>query len=227
MKSERSESKKRKSKRSEKGKGKPKKKGGGQPGNVNACGPHKGGPFGNKNAYRHGGYCSIDLDNLSEEEITIIENFPTDEERMLIDQITLYSIRERRIMKAINKYRKLEEGEEPLYNSGSITKENKRDFKDSEAEQLYEDMIARKVEAGERLPGEAYRLTTTSSATIDLIIRLEKELTTVQRSKNAAIDSLIRLRLEMAKLQGNTRKNNLVHSWAEAVLKSRDEGING
>lgn len=44
-------------------------------------------------------------DTLSEEERALIEDMPKDEELLLIEQIQLFSVRERRIMTAINKYR--------------------------------------------------------------------------------------------------------------------------
>lgn len=233
-KSERSDSKKpkkrtreKKTERSEKDEGKAKRKGGGQPGNVNACGSHKGAPAGNKRHLIHGGYSQTYWDSLDEDEKAFIEEQQEDEEQMLIDQITLYSIRERRIMKAINKYRALENKKDNgtgQYVSSITTFENKRKFSDKDEEQEYKDRIAVKVKNGDRLPGDQYNVTTGTTSTIDLIARLEKELTSVQRSKNSAIDSLIRLRLERQKLQGDTRGNDLVRAWASAVMKKRGAG---
>lgn len=230
-KSERSESKKRtrekKIERSEKDDGNPKRKGGGQPGNVNGCGPHNGGPYGNKNALKHGGYSQTYWDSLEDEEQAFIEDKQDDEEQMLIDQITLYSVRERRIMKAINKYRQLENKKDTgtgQYVASITTFENKRRFADKSEEQEYKDRIAVKVQNGDRLPGDPYNVTTGTASTIDLITRLERELTSVQRSKNSAIDSLIKLRLERQKLQGDTRGNDLVRAWAAAVMKKRGAG---
>lgn len=230
-KTERSESKKpkkrtreKKTERSEKDERKTKRKAGGQPGNVNGCGPQKSGPVGNKNAMKHGGYSKIYWDSLDEDEQAFIEDKQNDEEQMLIDQITLYSIRERRIMKAINKYRRLENKKESgagQYVSSIITQESKRKFRDEEEEVEYEERIAEKVSAGDRLPGDPYTVQTLTAATIDQIARLERELTSVQRSKNSAIDSLIKLRLERQKLQGDTRGNDLVRAWAAAVMKKR------
>ncbi len=216
-----------KSERSEKEEGKPKRKGGGQPGNVNACGPHKGD---HRNALKHGGYSQTYWDSLDEDEQAFIEERQEDEEQMLLDQITLYSIRERRIMKAINKYRKLENKKESgpgQYVSSIVTHENKRKFKDNDEKAEYEKRIAIKVKTGDRLPGDQYSVQTMTTATIDQIARLEKELTTVQRSKNSAIDSLIRLRLERQKLQGDTRGNDLVRAWASAVMKKRGAADDG
>ena len=225
--SERSDSKrtqKHQSERSEKTKNKTAKKGGGQPGNVNARGHHAGAPAGNKNALKHGGYSQTYWDQLDEDEKAFIEDKQDDEEQMLIDQITMYSIRERRLMKAINKYRKLENQKENStgqYVSNITTSETKRKFKNNEEKLEYEQRISLKVMNGDRLPGDQYNVITGTASTIDLITRLEKELTTVQRSKNSAIDSLIKLRLERQKLQGDTRGNDLVRAWAAAVMKKR------
>lgn len=222
--SERSDSKrtqKPKSERSEKDAKSSKKRGGAKAGNVNACGPHKGGI---KNALKHGGYSQIYWDSLDEDEQAFIEEQQDDEEQMLIDQITLYSIRERRIMKAINKYRKLEQKSDSgtgQYVAGINTSESKRRFKSPEEKAEYEERIEQKVANGDRLPGDPYNVQTVTSSTIDLIARLERELTSVQRSKNTAIDSLTKLRLERQKLQGDTRGNDLVRAWAAAVMKKR------
>ena len=81
--------------------------------------------------------------------------------------------------------------------------------------------IKAKVDAKERLPGETYGLQTTTSSTIDLVARLEKELTSVQSKKTKAIDSLASLRIEKQKLEGESKVTELVRSWAEKVVKLR------
>ena len=82
----------------------------------------RGAPKGNKNAVggrgnpnakppdatKHGGYSAVYWDTLDEDEKNLIEDMPKDEEELLIEQIQLFSVRERRIMKAINKYRNSE-----------------------------------------------------------------------------------------------------------------------
>ena len=88
---------------------------GGQPGNKNAVG-NKGGPLkpGDKIAEKHGAYSSVYWDVLDESEKDMIEDIPMDEEMLLIEQIQLFAVRERRIMIAINKYRNMK-GEVSLY----------------------------------------------------------------------------------------------------------------
>lgn len=81
--------------------------------------------------------------------------------------------------------------------------------------------------AGERLPGERYTIETTTSSTIDLVARLEKELTSVQSQKTRAVDALAALRFKKRQIEGESKGNALVHVWAESVLKARKEHGNG
>lgn len=201
----------------QKKKGAPQKKKPGAPsGNKNAVG--HGAPKGNTNALKHGGYSSIYWDTLDEEEQAMIEDAPQDEEKMLLQQIMLFDIRERRLMKAINQYKSMKGG---VYVYGVMRQETKRSFKDEKEEEEYRARIKAKVDAKERLPGETYGLQTTTSSTIDLVARLEKELTSVQSKKTKAIDSLASLRIEKQKLEGESKGNELVRSWAEKVVKLR------
>lgn len=202
---------------SSKKKGAPqKKKPGAPPGNKNAVG--HGAPKGNTNARKHGGYSAIYWDTLDEEEQAMVEDAPQDEEEMLLQQIMLFDIRERRLMKAINQYKSMKGG---VYVYGVTRQETKRSFKDDKDAEEYAARIKEKVDAKERLPGETYGLETTTSSTVDLVARLEKELTSVQSKKTKAIDSLAKLRLEKQKLEGESKGNELVRSWAEGVLKKR------
>lgn len=158
-------------------------------------------------------------DQLDEDEQVFIEEKQTDEEGMLIDQITLYSIRERRLMKAINKYKDSKGG---VYMTGAIRQEQKRTFKDDAERELYEERIREKMKNGDRLPGESYSLQTQTSAAIDLIARLERELTSVQSKKTKAIEALSRIRIEKAKLENESSGNDIVDDWIAEVLKGDD-----
>ena len=55
-----------------------------------------------------------------------------------------------------------------------------------------------------------------------MIARLEKELTTVQRSKTAAIAALQSYRDEKQKREGDASGNDALKAWAEAVRKKRE-----
>ena len=102
------------------------RKRGGQPGNKNSKGKQNakghGAPKGTQNALKHGGYSAVYWDTLDEDERELIESMPQDEEEILINQIALYTVRERRLMKAINKYRDSKGG---VYVAGAIRFEKK------------------------------------------------------------------------------------------------------
>ena len=200
------------------------RKRGGQPGNQNCKGKQNakghGAPKGSKNALKHGGYSAVYWDTLEPEEQELIETMPQDEEEILINQIMLFTVRERRIMKAINKYRGAAGG---VYVSGVTKYEDKRTFKTDEEKELYEERVQEKVTNRERLPGEHYTLQTMTASTADLVARLEKELTSVQSQKTKAVDALAKLRAEKRKEAGEAKGNELVHIWAESVMKARRE----
>ena len=81
----------------------PKRKGGAPKGNKFALGNKGGGaPLRSHNARKHGGYAKIFLDTLDDEEKILMMTSDIDEETVLVETITLFSIRERRIMRAID-----------------------------------------------------------------------------------------------------------------------------
>lgn len=209
-----------KSERSQKKKANARKRGG-QPGNRNAAG-NRGGPLkpGDKIAEKHGAYSAVYWDVLDDSEKDMINDIPRDEEMLLIEQIQLFAVRERRIMLAINKYRDMK-GEVSLY--GFMRVESKRTFKTDEDKKLYEERIEEKVSAKERMPGDAYDMQTTMENKDNMIARLEKELSTVQSKKTKAIEALAKLRLEKQKLEGESKGNELIRTWADAVIKARRE----
>ena len=195
-----------------------KRKRGAPLGNKNAEGA--GAPEGNKNALKHGGYSAVYWDAIDEEEMDIVNGVPDDEEQLLLEQIALFSIRERRLLKAIAKYKEAKGGQ---YIVGVTNSEDKRKFKDEEEEKLYNDIVDEKVKKKDRLPGQRYSIQTSTSSTIDLISRLERELTSIQSKKTKAIESLAKLRLEKQKIEGESKGNEFVRTWAENVMKSRRE----
>ncbi len=82
------------------------KKRGGQKGNVNSVGNGGGAPIGNTNSQTHGGYSSISLDFLTEEEREFIEKEQERSERnMLLEEVALQKIRERRVFMYIEKFK--------------------------------------------------------------------------------------------------------------------------
>ncbi len=196
-----------------------KKKRGGQPKNQNA----KGGS-GNPNpkqrispdaAVKHGGYVPVFMDALDEDEQELVATIPEDTELQLMEQIQLFSIRERRILKAINKYRE-QNGDVSV---ADVTRfEDKRAFKDKEEEAEYDRRQRKKVENEEILPGKSYSIQTHTTNKDMIIARLEQELSTVQSKKTKAIEALSKYRMEKAKIDSESAGNDAVDDWIAAVL---------
>lgn len=206
-------SKKKQSERSEKKKANVRKKQGAPIGNKNAAG--HGAPEGNGNALKHGGYSAVYWDTLTEEEKEMIDNAPSDEETLLTEQIRLFAVRERRLMKAIKKYSEVKGGQ---YVSSVTNFEDRRKFKSPEEEQLYKSAVEKKVRKGERLPGEHQSIQTNTGATVDLITRLERELTSVQGKKTKAIEALLKARTERLRLEKGDAGSGTVDDWISAVI---------
>lgn len=203
-----------------------KKKRGAQPGNKNSKGVSKGKgnphpvPHPPPDPTKHGGYRAVFMDALDEDEQELVATVPADEEQLLLEQIQLFSIRERRILKAINKYRE-QNGDVSV---SSVTRfEDKRSFKDKEEEAEYDRRQKEKVKSGKNLPGKSYSIQTNTTNKDLIIARLEQELSTVQSKKTKAIETLARLHLEKQKLTGDTSANDMVKAWAEKVMQSRRE----
>lgn len=193
-----------------------KRKKGGQEGNKNAKG-NRGNPNPNTppNPTKHGAYRAVFMDALDEDERELVGLVPDDEEQLLMEQIQLFSIRERRILKAINKYRE-QKGDvsvADLYRS-----ESKRSFKDDEEKELYEKKIREKIEREERLPGESYNIQTHTTNKDMIIARLEQELSSVQNKKTKAIEALSKIRIERLKMENEAAGSEAVDDWIVAVL---------
>lgn len=197
-----------------------KKKKGGQPGNQNSKGASKGKgnpkPKPPPNRTKHGGYSKVYWDVLSEEEKELIEDMPDNTEILLLQQIQLFSVRERRIMQAINKYRNMES---PVAISFSNRTENKRTFKDEAEEKKYNEVVEKLVRNGERMPGNGYQVFTQTDNKDQIIARLESELSNVQSKKTKAIEALSKLRTEKEKRESDSNGNDAVDEWIDAVLE--------
>lgn len=87
---------------------------GGQPGNKNAAGHGGTGPPGNKNALTTGEFETLFFDALNPEERQLITAVKLDKERLILQEIQLLTVRERRMLKRIDNLRQLEE--EQQYN---------------------------------------------------------------------------------------------------------------
>ena len=192
---------------------KPLRKKGAQPGNKNAVGNKGGGPVGNQKAVKHGGYAKLlNEDVFSDDELEYFDSEDeTDAELELVELIRTYRIRERRLLKAINKY---ENENEPVLSLQNRF-ENKRKFKDDEEKELYDEKIGDKVAAGERLPGESYSIQIFTEPRFKRIERLEAELTKVQRAKKEAIAALYQIRADKIGSQKNAIADDFLASFDE------------
>ena len=167
-------------------------------GNANGVGNKGGAPPGNQNAVTHGGYSAILFDTLDETEHSMINQMQSNEEQLLVDEINLLTVRERRIMQRIQEYQKT-----PVAISSTVRTEHKRVFDSPEDEQIYNERIQEKIDAGERLPGREYTTHTTTEASYSIVLKLEEALTRCQAQKQRTIDTLNKIR--MAKDDGKYR----------------------
>lgn len=176
-------------------------------GNRNACGNEGGAPIGNDNATKHGGYSKIYWDTLTDEEKDLIDTMPKSEEDLLLDQIRFFSIRERRILQAIDKLKSSAVNDKVL----NYTTESKtvRVFANEEDRKLYEERIKSEVASGKRKPGETVSILTSTENVQNAVSRLEDELTRVQRAKTQAISTLARLNIEKQKLDMLKEKDDV------------------
>lgn len=85
-----------------------KRKKGGQPGNKNAVGHGGTGPPGNKNAVTTGEFETLFFDCLEPEEKELAAAVPTDKEALLLQEIRLLTVRERRMLKRIENLKTVE-----------------------------------------------------------------------------------------------------------------------
>ena len=85
---------------------------GGQPGNQNAAG--HGAPVGNKNAVKTGEFEALFFDVLEEDERQLISMVQLDKEQLLLQEIQLLTVRERRMLKRIEELKHDKEGAERL-----------------------------------------------------------------------------------------------------------------
>lgn len=187
----------------------------------------RGAPKGSKNALgnkgnpnpvkplKHGGFSKHYWDGLDEEEQALIEEMSTDPEVMLMDTIKVCTLRERKLRMAIAEYEKTK-----LYVASVATQKTQRKFKDEEEEAQYQRMIQQKIDKGDRLPGEAEEITTITQSTIDLISRLQRELTSVSNQKAKAIESLHKMQTD----NENTGDADTLKIWAENIKIMRKKG---
>ena len=189
-------------------------------------------PKGNKHNFKHGGYSAVYWDVLDEEERAMIEDMNTDPEYALIGQIKLYTVREHRLMKLINKYRAMATPDGNEINVAmqiSNRSETKRVFDGTPEEQEeqkaeYNRMVKLKVKKGERLPGRDVQIFNQTENKDALIARLEEQLTRCSSAKNKALAELANIQREKLKLDLETSGSDMVNDWIAGVMGGDDNG---
>lgn len=164
------------------------KRKGGQPGNKNAIGNDGGAPKENKNAVKTGEFETLFFDALEEDEKQLIGMIQLDKEQLLLQEIQLLTVRERRMLKRIE--------------------DIKRAAADQEKEETV-GMTAVKYKDGLKDESTEYK------GALGQIQAVEDALTRVQARKQKAIDSLhrygfddARLELEIMKVELETLKRD-------------------
>lgn len=155
--------------------------------NENGTTKKQGAQPGNTNAVQHGGYRQVYLDSLTPEEISLIETTPKDEEYQLCEQIAVYTVSERRLLTAIKK----------VMNGVTV--------KNEDGEYIISDKIMSNGSQKNETGGMLGITTTTKQVnyehTDNRYLRLQAELTKVQRAKTKCIEALSRLHLEKERLE--------------------------
>ena len=128
-------------------------------------------------------------------------------------QLQMFSVRERRLMKSIKRYREMEVENHGL-SVKSVSKTKKtEDLMNFDGESIEDGKYKKITETS----------VTNTEAIMNSIMVLEAELTKVQRAKTKAIETLSKYRLEKAKLESESAGNDAVDDWIAAVL-GKDKG---
>ena len=144
-----------------------KKKRGGQQGNKNSTGHASSVPKRNKNAEKHGAFSKLYFEDIDEGDWEMISYMEDTEERQLILQLQLFSIRERKFMNRIKKYRDMEADNHGLAVDGVAKTKKVEDITDENGES---------ISAGQYKKVTETTVTHTKSV-MSSIITLEAELT--------------------------------------------------
>lgn len=155
------------------------RKRGGQPGNDNAVGHGGTGPPGNKNAVTTGEFETLLFDCLEEDEKQLAESVQLDKEQLLLQEIQLLTVRERRMLKRIQFIR---DSVEYLENGEPVADMT---------------LISRKagIEKDKETDLKEYR------GKLGQIQAIEDALTRVQAQKQRAIETLHRFGYDDARLE--------------------------
>lgn len=166
---------------------KPKKPRGAPKGSKNALGNKSSLP-GNQKAVKHGAYRAVFFKFLSSEDQELLESMgdQIDVEERLLLELQVLSIRERRVLAAIEQQMaEAEKTKNPLYIDSVETQKETRTFAKGEEGEKEKELFKQKkdqlIAAGLALPGERTTIVTKTDARLNLIARLDKELTSIQK----------------------------------------------
>ena len=165
-----------------------KRKRGAQPKNQNAIGKYGGAPENNKNAVTTGEFETLLFDCLDPEEQRLAQAVPEDKQKLLMQEIQLLTVRERRMLKRINLLRM------SLDDSGASSGDETGMTVVSHKSGLEKDKETDLLE---------YR------GKLGQIQNIEDALTRVQARKQAAIDALHRYGVDDARLEIEMMKLDL------------------
>lgn len=173
---------------------------GGQPGNKNAVGHGGTGPPGNKNAVTTGEFETLLFDCLEPEEQRLTQTVPEDKQKLLMQEIQLLTVRERRMLKRIDLLRNSldDSGVASCDETGMTAVGHRKGIeKDKET-----DLLEYRGKLGQ-------------------IQNIEDALTRVQARKQAAIDALHRYGVDDARLEIEMKRLDL----AEMKLTGQGQEI--
>ena len=172
---------------------------GAQPNNRNAAGHGGTGPPGNKNALKTGEFEALFFDTLVPEEKQLIGSMPTDKGSLLLHEIQLLTVRERRMLQRIEDIRTASECGENVKKDQDMT------------------LVKRQtgIEKDKETDLKEYQ------GKLGQIQAVEDALTRVQARKQKAIDSLHRFGFDDARLEIELMKVDL----AAMKLDSQDTEV--
>ena len=173
-----------------------KRKRGGQPGNKNAEGHGGTGPPENKNALKTGEFETLFFDCLEPEEQKLIQAVQLDKEQLLLQEIQLLTVRERRMLKRIESLRILEQAS------------NREEVQeDDEIEKVPPGMSVIKYKSG--MEKGKSTLLREYEGILGQIQSIEDALTRVQARRQRAIEALHKFGYDDAHLELETMKFEL------------------
>ena len=210
--------------KSKRKRGRPKKRGAPY-GNHNARGNKSCLP-GNQKAVKHGAYRSVFFNFLSPEDRELLDSMDEiDTEDRLLMELRVLTIRERRVLKAIEEHKVKE-----MYVSAIEDKKDERHFSEGEEgeseRKFYKEVKRTLAMSGADLPGEAGSKTVRQEASIDLIARLDRELTSIQRQITSDLKQLEEIRQARATEEHQKKKMQLELELLDARIEQADAQTN-